>query len=113
PASGKAEGRISDASPPKRGLSWTTRYELHEPMAALCHAQRVIRAQRHWLGLAITRLGCRFPRDHAAASESPFSFLTCLTTAQKRSSRYAPATTLRKALQHSTPWYRADCARSW
>jgi hypothetical protein len=31
-----------------------------------------------------------------------------LTTAQKKSSMHAPATTLRKALQRSTPWYRAD-----
>ena len=108
PASRKAKGRISDASPPKRGLSWTTRYELHEPMAALCHAQRVIRAPRHWLGSAITRLGCMFPRDHAASSKSRFSFCTCLTTAQKKSSMHAPAITSRQALLHSTPWYGAD-----
>src|SRR5215470_9564597 len=80
-------------------------------MAALCHAQRVIWAQCHWLGSAITRFGCTFPRDHAASSESRFSFCTCLTTAQKKSSMHAPAITLRKALQRSTPWYRADAVR--
>ena len=113
PASRKAKGRISDASPAKRGLAWTTRYELLEPMAALCHAQRVIRAQRHWLGSAITRLGCTFPRDHAASSESRFSFCICLTTAQKKSSMHAPAITLRKALQRSTRWYRTERWLGW
>jgi hypothetical protein len=49
-----------------------------------------------------------FPRDHAASSKSRFSFCTCLTTAQKKSSMHAPAITLRKALQRSTPWYRVD-----